>query len=371
MRKQCVLRTMAMVRRFSRVCKTTMRDATELPGHRSGRAERALFAALDGDYRLALLTVEPFCADGPIAESYNDAVRALRASRRGDSRLARSDFERACAAFEASGRFDLAAAVLDFVARFALLRGDFDEALAAAQRERCLAQQWELPAFLSRARHTIFRVGSATGEIESIEGCGGLERAAAFLARSGSAEAQQLLGRHDAAMLFELCLRSVTDVLDAADLLADIAAFGQHQHAHEATMLLEAQSTYHEFRLVSALALLARSHVAANEGDVARATSRAAEAARRLHEIGARTFYERAMSVLTSAASPDRPGRRDHNGLTRRQRQIVSLLRSGASNREIARLLHITEHTVESHVAAVLDQLGVHSRWQLVNTQRD
>ena len=50
--------------------------------------------------------------------------------------------------------------------------------------------------------------------------------------------------------------------------------------------------------------------------------------------------------------------------LTPRQREILELVAEGRSNREIARLLHRSEHTVHRHVANILEQLGAKTRAQ-------
>jgi pimeloyl-ACP methyl ester carboxylesterase/DNA-binding CsgD family transcriptional regulator len=50
--------------------------------------------------------------------------------------------------------------------------------------------------------------------------------------------------------------------------------------------------------------------------------------------------------------------------LTPRQREVLELIAQGRSNREIARLLYRSEHTVHRHVANILDQLGVTTRAQ-------
>jgi len=51
--------------------------------------------------------------------------------------------------------------------------------------------------------------------------------------------------------------------------------------------------------------------------------------------------------------------------LTAREQQAALLLADGASNKEIARQLDITERTVKSHVSAMLEKLGVRDRLQL------
>lgn len=51
--------------------------------------------------------------------------------------------------------------------------------------------------------------------------------------------------------------------------------------------------------------------------------------------------------------------------LTDREKQVAKTLASGASNKEIARALGITERTVKAHVGAVLEKLQVRDRLQL------
>lgn len=48
--------------------------------------------------------------------------------------------------------------------------------------------------------------------------------------------------------------------------------------------------------------------------------------------------------------------------LTGRQREVLSLLAAGKSNKEIGRVLAIAEGTVKVHIAAAFRQLGVHNR---------
>ena len=48
--------------------------------------------------------------------------------------------------------------------------------------------------------------------------------------------------------------------------------------------------------------------------------------------------------------------------LTDRETQVVKLIAEGHSGREIAELLHISEHTVERHREHILDKLGLRDR---------
>lgn len=57
--------------------------------------------------------------------------------------------------------------------------------------------------------------------------------------------------------------------------------------------------------------------------------------------------------------------------LTGRQREVLSLLCRGLSNKQIARTLRVSENTVKSHVAAILAILGVRNRTGAVIRARE
>ena len=67
----------------------------------------------------------------------------------------------------------------------------------------------------------------------------------------------------------------------------------------------------------------------------------------------------RLLADSTRAAS-QQPG----EDLTPRQREVLMLVAQGASNRQIADTLVVSERTARTHVSAILDRLGLVSRTQ-------
>jgi DNA-binding CsgD family transcriptional regulator len=62
-----------------------------------------------------------------------------------------------------------------------------------------------------------------------------------------------------------------------------------------------------------------------------------------------------------------RPARAtSHGGLTGQEQRVAELAAQGASNREIAGLLHLSINTIETHLRHVFDKLGIRSRRQLI-----
>ncbi|MGO2647883.1 MAG: response regulator [Brevibacterium aurantiacum] len=57
--------------------------------------------------------------------------------------------------------------------------------------------------------------------------------------------------------------------------------------------------------------------------------------------------------------------------LTRRERDVVKLLATGASNAQIAQELFVTEATVKSHLVNVFTKLGVESRSRAIRVAED
>lgn len=116
--------------------------------------------------------------------------------------------------------------------------------------------------------------------------------------------------------------------------------------------------------------ILARAHVLARRGNCAASVDAAGDAARAFHALGLRRWTNEAMLLLVRRERNFL--RRGDNGsafvrLTEREQQVADLIRRGASNREVADTLQISEHTVERHVSSILGRLGLRSRWQIAD----
>lgn len=70
--------------------------------------------------------------------------------------------------------------------------------------------------------------------------------------------------------------------------------------------------------------------------------------------------FSRRSAVSASASSP----KPELAELTPREREVLSLIATGATNREIAEILCITEKTVKNHVSSILSRLNLRDRTQ-------
>ncbi|MEU4424229.1 response regulator transcription factor [Actinoplanes sp. NPDC024001] len=91
----------------------------------------------------------------------------------------------------------------------------------------------------------------------------------------------------------------------------------------------------------------------------------------RLARAGVDQHDSAALRRLVTAldrAAPQRPARID---LTEREQAVLRLVAVGATNREIATRLHLSEGTVKNHVSRILERLGLRDRTQAAIYARD
>jgi two-component system, NarL family, response regulator DevR len=62
--------------------------------------------------------------------------------------------------------------------------------------------------------------------------------------------------------------------------------------------------------------------------------------------------------------------RRDGQGLTRRQQELIPMIAQGLTNKEIASHLNLSEQTVKNHIHRMLRKVGANDRLQVVELAR-
>ena len=71
-------------------------------------------------------------------------------------------------------------------------------------------------------------------------------------------------------------------------------------------------------------------------------------------------------SEIASESVPNRgPQDQESVRLTPREREVIDLVAEGMSNKAIAKELHISIHTVKSHLRNIMEKLTVNSRLQI------
>lgn len=92
--------------------------------------------------------------------------------------------------------------------------------------------------------------------------------------------------------------------------------------------------------------------------------SQLAAAVRMLHNGHFQLGPTIAPKVIAQLRPPLRSERENLERLSDRERDVLTLIGQGKSNREISQILHLTEGTVKNYVSQVLGNLGVRDRTQ-------
>jgi DNA-binding NarL/FixJ family response regulator len=166
-------------------------------------------------------------------------------------------------------------------------------------------------------------------------------------ARGGAEELAKVAAETDVPFLVAAAAEATGSVLLAeGDARAALAAL---RRAWKAWQKLEAS-----FESARVQALIGRACRQLGDEDTARG-----------HLEAARTVFERlgaspALELLDYDGSELATGATSQ--LTAREREVLALLASGKTNRQIGKTLHISEHTVARHVSNLFNKLAVSSR---------
>ncbi len=96
-----------------------------------------------------------------------------------------------------------------------------------------------------------------------------------------------------------------------------------------------------------------------------RATSPVPLRWQRERDLSATRYEERVLAELRGLGAAGRRSAQAVGDLTAREKEVVALARTGLGNREIAARLHLSERTVETHLAHIYSKLGVEGRREL------
>lgn len=308
----------------------------------SARERLAYHAILFGDTSYARTALDESLV---MAESYELIDwRTYCSSRRAALAIETDDFLGATQAMTAASSLPPDAEMLALFAPTAIR-------LAARSNDGAQRERWSSPGILTQAldsTETRIAVGAAT---------------AAMLAAGSGRTLDPAYAR---------ALRRVLLMIDTPSSFVEFftlaARYGDADEARVAASRLRA-SFAPARRYLEAHSRLAHAYQLLRSDDRSTAIDSAGDAARSFDAIGMRYWANEAMLLLVSHDDlAERPARRRPSAisLTRREQQVAHLIRRGASNREVAHTLQISEHTVERHVSSILSRLGLRSRWQLL-----
>ena len=158
------------------------------------------------------------------------------------------------------------------------------------------------------------------------------------------------------------------------DLLALAARYGSSADALKAKALLLNRIGLPHHRVAQAYLEFWEAGAALRKRSINEGKNWAEKAAHAFTRLG---WKHQQMQALTLAGIPQQSREQQVSAkrsnilsdltpaLTDREGQVAELVLRGLTNRAIAEVLSISEHTVESHMTSILSRLGLRSRWQL------
>ena len=281
---------------------------------------RAEIMQLDGSWRDAL--EEARRAGERFVETRNPAAGLAR-YRQGELLRLQGDFAGAEKAYREASEFGWEPQ--PGLAQLRLAQRRTDAAVSAIRREEATASA---PLDRARVLPAFVEIMLAAGDVDS--------------ARSACLELEEIAASYESAMLGAIVAHA-----RGAVHLAD----GEPREA-----LVSLRRAAEAWRALDVPYEIARTRVLV--GDACRLVGD--EEAARLEHDAARSSFERLGAkpdLARLVASP-----KSEHGLSRRELEVLRLVAGGKTNREIAALLVISEHTVARHVQNIFAKLGLSSR---------
>ena len=254
---------------------------------------------------------------------------------------------------------------------------------ACAQAERRAPDQWFARLWLSHVRGTrqlwegedtaaatfltLEKINNAAGIREPCHVHWASHAISAHLASGHVDDAARLVGWLDACATSLTCRwPRIAAELGRAQLAARAGDGGTAEEHFQAALALHEQV---DLPLQRVEALLAYAAFLRRHGRPVDARNPAAEALRLATSCYAGRLEQAAREQLALAGGRRRrdPGARD--SLTPAEERVAELAAAGDTNAEIARRLHLSVNTVETHLKHVYAKLGIRSRRQLLATE--
>lgn len=345
-------------------------------GHRAGEARSidllGLLAARRGDAALAralhdeaLTIARAIGARRVQAEALLHLGAAANAER--DQELAERRYAEAWALIQGDGDLEAEAVVLNNLGDLAARRGDGRRAAGYFERSLARSRQLEHPEGIAAKLVNLAEARLLLGEIEM----------ARSLAEEGVSRYRTLADRErlaDALYVQGLVQSTAGDPTAAATLgeaLSLYQSLGDRGNQGQTLELLADVALRHGDAETAARWLGGGAKLRAGVGEPPYAPDRLDAALTRVRAAlgparadalmdAGRAEPEAIMLVSASTYEPARPPSME--GLTPRQREIVSLVAEGRSNREIGLALGISARTVERHLSAIFAATGVSRR---------
>ena len=307
-------------------------------------------------------------------------LRSHVAFRRGWLDRAEQDAQ---AALEVAGDDEWGTETLVYPTAFlldALIERDELAGAAGALSTRGLTGQvpelWEYNLLLDSRGRLRLAQGRAREAIDDLRECGrrlaawGADNPAVIAWRSTAALASLALGDRDearrlahdeAALARKAGSRRALGIALRSAGLAQAGETGLRLLEESVRELEESKADLEHARSLIELGSMLR-----QAGEPARARERVSRGIDVATRIGATTLARHGRDeLLASGARPRRFARHGLDSLTTRQREVAQLAAQGATNREIAEALVVTENTVATHLRLAYRKLGVSSRGQL------